>query len=510
MAEAILCKCGGQMTRAARWRCDRCGQALPTFQAADARDPVRFLERQMLIKDDATGMPRLIQLEPFQRTLLQDAYPAALGGEPRARNGLYSTVKKAGKSTLLAGLALYHAVRRHHAEVYVLATTRDQARAVLFDKVLYAVMEHPYWSQYGREVNNAIEFSSLGGVLKVVPNNWRAIEGFFPDAVFVDELHAFTVGNDRRAFDALVIPPQKRGIRWLTSYAGFEGESILLEQYWKLALQGDLQSEELPIRFNKAASLWSYVDQGQEAWRMPWMQGEMWEAYLGTLQADPSPTAFLRFAMNMWASSEQRFTAPEAWDALQVDEVALRPPGEETRAIVLGADAATKRDCTALVGATWNWDLERVEVVYSRIWEPQGVEFDLRELGEEIVRLHRAYPGLIVKLLYDPYQMSVIGKMLADAGVAVEEFVQTNRRTQADTNLRDVIVGKRLAHFGDEQLRQHVTNAVAQESSRGVRIAKEKTTLKIDGAVALSMAVLGAMDETVSDEMVVRRNVFYG
>jgi len=511
MAEVILCQCGGQMSEGGKWRCDRCGTRLPAFEAEDAVDPVRFLERHFLVKDEETGMPRLIQLEPFQRTVLRSIYPPALKGLPAARNAFWGTVKKAGKSTILGGLAQWSAVRKHHAEVYILATTRDQARAVLYDKVAYSLETHPYWRQFAREVGNAIEIGKLGGVIRVVPNNWRAIEGFFPDAVFVDELHAFTVGNDRRAFDALVIPPQKQGVRWLTSYAGFEGESMLLEQYWKMAEAGERLDDELPIRLNKRASLWSFIDQGEAAWRMPWMQGETWEAYLAGLQADPSPTAFLRFAMNMWASSEQRFITPEQWDSLEVAEVGLKPPEEETRSFVLGLDAATKRDCAALVAASFNPEQERAEVIHSQIWTPPDRgEFDLREMGAAVVDLHRRYPGKLAKVVYDPYQMSVIAGVMAEAGVHVEEFTQTTRRTQADTNFRDLIVGKRLAHHGDETLATHVKNAVAVETSRGLRLAKEKTTLKIDGAVAASMALLAAMEDAVSDEIVVSKNIFYG
>jgi len=534
MADVILCACGGKMNKAGKWRCDRCGEDLPHFTAEMAKDPLLFIESMFLIKDEETGLPRLIRLEPFQREMLRDAYPPDLGGHARARNGLLSQPKKQGKSTILGALGQYHACRKRYAEVYVLATTRDQARAVLYDKILYSVTEHPYWGQFCMEVGNEIQFGSLGSIVKCVPNNWRAIEGFNPDAVFVDELHAFTVTGDRRAFDALVIPPTKRGIRWLTSYAGFEGESVLLEQYWKLAMEGVVVHETLPIRWNEAASLWSFVDQGEEAWRMPWMKGEGARGFLASIQADPSPTAFLRFAMNQWASSEQRFIAPEQWDALEVPEVALRPPltpalspsgyaedrptqegkgkeVKETRAFVLAADAATKRDCSALVAAAWNDELERVEIVWCKVWRPEAGEFDLRILGEQVVALHRAYPGLLVKVVYDPYQMSVISTLLAEAGVQVEEFTQTTQRTAADTNFRDLVVGKRLAHCGNPDLRQHVVNAVAVETSRGLRIAKEKTTLKIDAAVAASMAAYMAVEALgYGDEVKVVSNPFYG
>lgn len=42
-------------------------------------------------------------------------------------------------------------------------------------------------------------------------------------------------------------------------------------------------------------------------------------------------------------------------------------------------------------------------------------------------------------------------------------------------------------------LREHVLNAVSIETSRGIRLTKEKQSAKIDGCVALSFAVLAAV-----------------
>jgi hypothetical protein len=42
-------------------------------------------------------------------------------------------------------------------------------------------------------------------------------------------------------------------------------------------------------------------------------------------------------------------------------------------------------------------------------------------------------------------------------------------------------------------LRQHVLNAVSVEAPRGIRLSKQKTSNKIDGVVALSFAVLAAV-----------------
>src|SRR5207249_10627733 len=64
--------------------------------------------------------------------------------------------------------------------------------------------------------------------------------------------------------------------------------------------------------------------------------------------------------------------------------------------------------------------------------------------------------------------------------------------TEASTNLYELIKGRNLVVYVDEALRLAVHRAVALETSRGWRIAKEKQAHKIDVVVALAQAALGA------------------
>src|SRR5581483_754543 len=57
---------------------------------------------------------------------------------------------------------------------------------------------------------------------------------------------------------------------------------------------------------------------------------------------------------------------------------------------------------------------------------------------------------------------------------------------------------RRLRVYPDAELRQHVLNAVAVETARGWRLAKEKASRKIDAAVALSFACMGEFEAAAS------------
>src|SRR5262249_54461578 len=75
------------------------------------------------------------------------------------------------------------------------------------------------------------------------------------------------------------------------------------------------------------------------------------------------------------------------------------------------------------------------------------------------------------------------------AGLPIRELPQTTSNVTAfGQALFDLIKGRNLRMYPTADLREQALNAVAVESARGWRLAKEKTTRKIDAIVALAMA----------------------
>ena len=82
---------------------------------------------------------------------------------------------------------------------------------------------------------------------------------------------------------------------------------------------------------------------------------------------------------------------------------------------------------------------------------------------------------------------------LQQAGLPIELFPQTQPNlTSATETLYSALNNRRLKLYDAPDLRQHVLNAASVETSRGFRLAKEKQSLKIDAAVALSFACVAA------------------
>lgn len=219
---------------------------------------------------------------------------------------------------------------------------------------------------------------------------------------------------------------------------------------------------------------------------------------------DLRPSAFARLHLNEFASNFDRFVTRKQWDACFHPEVEALTPGD-IRQVVYGVDASTTRDYTASVGVIFDGQSQTYHVVYCRVWKPQKSELnsgkpliDLgKTIGAEIRKLHKRRQ--IQTVYYDNYQLSSIATELKREGVRMIEFPQTDQRIESDQALYDAIISRTIRHFNHPELNDHIYNAVAVEKPRGFRLAKEKSSKKIDAAVALSMALHGARDHRQSN-----------
>jgi len=97
---------------------------------------------------------------------------------------------------------------------------------------------------------------------------------------------------------------------------------------------------------------------------------------------------------------------------------------------------------------------------------------------------------------FDPWQMQAVAQRLTAAGLPMVEFPQSvPNLTEASTNLYELLKGRNLVAYADDDVRLAVSRCVALETSRGWRIAKEKASHKIDVVVALAQAALGAVQQ---------------
>jgi len=206
---------------------------------------------------------------------------------------------------------------------------------------------------------------------------------------------------------------------------------------------------------------------------------------------------FALFMEAQWIAiaDAEKFVRLVWWDNCKMDLPTLT--GRET--MVLGVDAAkgseqSIADCFSVVGVTRQpGNVRDVAVRYAGIWQaPRGKLLEFAEIEKEIRRLCREFA--VVEIAYDPYQLhDMMSRLQGEGIVYTREFNQNAPRLIADKQLQDLIISKRLAHDGNPLLRSHIDNANVrkvrdEQHDVKLRLVKRAPSLKIDSAVALSMA----------------------
>jgi phage terminase large subunit-like protein len=410
-------------------------------------------------------------------------------------------VKKSGKTTLNAIATLFGALTFPAPEtVFVVANDAEQAEQRVFDLIAKQVRTMGLVaSGVATATKSEILFTETGTRIVALAADFAGAAGAIFGLSSWTELWAYRHEGHERLWEELTPLPNRRSLRIVDSYAGFSGDARVLEPLWARALAGTRLDDELPIYSN--GRLWAYVDQGEEAQRRAWLgDPEGMAGYYAEQAATLRPGTFARLHLNQWQSGEEAFLSAEEWDACV--NLTLGPlTAQQARGLRLsvGVDAATKGDCAAVVAVAREPD-GRLRLVRHRVWTPRkGEPLDLEETIEAyLLDLRRQFS--LAAVSFDPYQMARSAATLRRERVPMVELAQTaGNLTAAGQNLYELVRGRNLILYPDRELREHALNAVAVESGRGWRIAKEKAARKIDGVVALSFACLDAVERGVAE-----------
>lgn len=307
------------------------------------------------------------------------------------------------------------------------------------------------------------------------------------------ELWGYGLQHKQRLWAEMAPSPARMGrsIQWVDTYAGYEGESPVLEQlYDQGVIEGRRYTEkfpDLPVYINEPASLFVYWDHDA---RMVWQT----RAYYAAEESRLPPNQFDRIHRNMWVSSTDTFVPLQWWTACEQKDPPL-PPLKDGEKLVLGVDAAVSGACFGIVGVTRHPDRrEDVAVRYVRAWKPPKggkINFMAKDGPEaELERLCEQYK--VVELTYDPYQMELMATEFNQRRlVYARPFSQMGERLEADSQLYQLIRDRRIAHSGEPELQQHIMNAnsqMAKKEDTKMRIVQRTRKKPIDLAIALGMA----------------------
>lgn len=456
------------------------------------QDFVGFVDRFVTVGE--TGQP--FQLAPFQREIFTIAFDFDAEGRLAWDTFVYSTVKKSGKTALNGIVTGWWALTQEAPnELFVLANDQEQAQSRAFAALAKILKRNPQLRDVANVETKKIVFYN-DTVVTALASDYASAAGSNHGLVSFDEMWAYVTEGSRRLVDEMTpVPTRRNSIRFISTYAGFEGESELLRELYLQGVGPEEHAEgqgvkihpTLPLYLNAEARLLVYWD---HEGRLPWQT----ERYYASQRKTLRPSAYIRLHRNEWTTGESVFITAELWDAAtdQTHRPVLPSPGLKP-AIFVGVDASTKHDTTAVVAVRWN--AGKVELVDHKIWTPSAESpIDLEATVEGFLRqLRKDYQLRAVKA--DPFQLhSIIGR-LANEGLAIEEFPQTpSNLTRMGECLLGLLNGRNLRVYPSDELRAQAMNTSAEESTRGWKITKASGSRKIDSIIALAMACVAAAE----------------
>lgn len=427
-----------------------------------------------------------LQLAPYQRAALREATRRGSDGKFVYTTIIWSDIKKSIKSTIAAARVLWTLFGVEWANAYIIANDLKGADSRVGFYLRRAIELNPVMKAASHIRNYRVDLPnhSFAESIAIDP---AGEAGSNADLVVFSELWGAHENAKQKMWTEMTLPPNKHGYsqRWVETYAGYSGESPLLEQLYQTGVK-----EGHKIRLANAPSdLEVYANEAKKMFvmwntrpRLPWQTDEYYAQEEGIL----TPSEFQRIHRNQWISATGQFVPADWWAACAGETI--KP--DKHKPVIVGMDAGVSSDCFAIVVVTGNAGI--IEVVEVKVWKPKpGKKLDFD--GPETYLKNLAKRFNVTEFAYDQYQLHDMATRLRKLGLGwFNQFSQGQDRMIADKHLYDLIRERRLRHPNIDELTEHVMNANAETDKEKMRIVKRAEHLKIDAAVSLSMAAFEA------------------
>lgn len=490
------------------------------------------------------------ELEPWQRAILGNLFGwrRIEDGLRRFREAFIFVPRKNGKTVFTAGIALYllFCDGEPGAEIYAAAADTDQA-AILFSTAKEMVLREPVLQEAAEPYQRSIHVPSSSSFMKVISADARTKHGFNAHAAIIDELHA---QPDAELVDVLDTSMGSRlqPLLIFLSTADLERPGSICNEkqdYAEKVRDGIIDDPHLLPVIYKAAPEDDWT--APETWRRAnpnlgiSVSVEYFQRHCKRAQELPRyENTFKRLFLNIRTGQATRWLPMDIWRRSSGEELLAPAEGEFTREAFLeylrgrpcyaGLDLSSTRDITALVlafpleggaiaAAAWFWvpeeqaeARERRDKVPYITWARQGwieltpgnvTDFDrvLARIGE----LRERYQ--IREMAIDRWQGEYLGQKLEAEGLDVYAHGQGYASMSFPAKeLEKVLLGGKLYHGGNPVLTWMASNVATEEDAAGnIKPSKKRSGEKIDGIVALVMALGRARQGKVKKESVYKR-----
>ena len=495
---------------------------------------ISFIETLKIPEGMLQGNPFV--LRPWQKDIIRPVY-GDLGenGLRRTRKAIFSVSKKNGKTPLVAGLALTHLCgpeAKTNEQIYSAAYERDQA-AITFRYMRQMIEMDEELSDLLniRHAAKEIECESTGSIFKALSSESKSKHGLGPALIIFDELAQF--GADREFYDTLI---QGRGaheepLLWIISTQAADDLAVLSQEI-DYALKYGKDDPSVKLFFFTTPPEADLQD--EEAWKLsnPALGDflnpiDMAEAARTAANMPSSEHGFRNLRLNQRVAATSRFMSQTVWKQNGGSQVEL---ALENGRITAGLDLSGKNDLSALVLDAF---YQGIHHIYAYFWTPldnleerikgdrapyglwveqgflvgvPGKVIDYVYIAKQVAEIHYRYG--IDELRFDRWRIGDFTRALDKIGCTwylkdkdetpyggtplclVEHGQGYKDMNPAIEAVDDVFTDGRGRHDNHPVLTMCAANTVVEQDPAGNRkFAKHKSNGRIDGMVAMAMAM---------------------
>ena len=452
-------------------------------------------------------------LAEFQKQFIRDVYDNPHG----TRRALLSVARKNGKSGCIAALLLAHLVgpeAKQNAQIVSGAMSRDQA-ALVFNLASKMVQLSPKLSSIVRIIPSGKRLLGLplNTEYKALAADGKTAHGLSPVLAILDE-----IGQVRG--------PQSDFIDAITTSQGAHEAPLLIAISTQAANDADLlstwiddarasQDKRIVCHVYEAPAGCDLLD--ESAWRAAnpalgtFRSLDDLREQLTQAQRMPSMENSARnLLLNMRVSTVSPFISPDVWKSCG----AICKPITDGP-VFAGLDLSARTDLTALVlvgqlDGVWQvqahfWtpeiglaDRSRRDRAPYETWHRQGIlratpgaSVDLEHVAADMLEI---FDGMDIRqVAFDRWRLDQLRRELDRMGAELP-LVEFGQGFQSFSPALDVLEAEllngRIAHGGNPLLTWCAANAVVVRDPAGNRkIDKQRTTGRVDGLIALTMAL---------------------
>mgnify|MGYP001608982334 CR=1 FL=1 len=523
---------------------------------ARADRAIKFISQLKHSTGEWAGKPFILMdwqegaLRRFYGTLKPD-------GTRQYRNVLWTTARKNGKTEIAGGgfiLPLLYLDDEPGAQIYGAANDQGQAN-LLFNAVAPMVEQCPgllrrssffpkdWRKSLGSKVQKRIVYYDKASFYATISSEAYTKDGLNPHGIVYDELHA---APNRELWDVLTTAQgaRRQPAVVVTSTAGYDRHSIYREQYDYACKvrDGIIDDPTWLVLIYEAPETADWTD--EDVWKLAnpalgkfLSLDEMRTACKKAQEAPANEMTFRRLRLNQWVNSVIRWLPMDKWDACSQ---------------TVELESLKGRPCYGAIDLSSNIDLTALGLVFPRengydviphFWIPEDTAAEAEKRDRVPYRewARRGFihltPGNVVdygfirqtlrevrglydlkELAYDRWGAAKFIQDLEEDGFLVDpEAIKKNKFSTAPVvvpfgqgfasmsgptkELMTLVLQQQIRHGGHPVLRWNADNmVVAMDPAGNLKPDKAKATQKIDGMVALIMALDRAIRHKGEDE----------